>query len=173
MQLLAFSIEGPSDHVTVVSRHFLAASLAVDQESGLFEERLELGLGSEPLTLDFGTVSVNFGDIVEEKDEGFRLLLSRGPESPWHQLGLGFAQKVDNGVVTEIAGDPNHENAAIIELPVEVLHLGFLGISKASVSHECFSCFLHCSRALIEEVDFSILLDQEALAEPAVSTSNI
>ena len=64
VKALAFSIKCPSDHVTVVSKRFLAPSLAVDQESSLFEERLELGLGSEPLTLDFGTVSVNFGDIV-------------------------------------------------------------------------------------------------------------
>ena len=38
---------------------------------------------------------------------------------------------------------------------------------------ECLTSLLHCGGALVEEVDLAILIEKEALAQPAISAGNI
>ena len=149
------------------------ACLAVDQESCLLEKLLKLGLAPEPLTFDHRTVIVLLGEVVEHDDERLWLLLSGGSESPRDQLGLCLAKELDQGVIAQIADDPDHEDAAVLEAPVEVLHRRLCSIAETSVADECISCLFHGGWALIEDVNLAVLPEQEVLAEPTVSTGHI
>ena len=157
----------------MVTRHDLATRLAVDQESCIPEKRLKLGLAPEPLTFDHRTVVVLLGEVVEHDDERLWLPLSGGSESSRDQLGLCLAKELDQGVIAQIADDPDHEDAAVLEPPVEVLYRGLCSIAETSVADECISCLFHGCGALIEDINLAVLPEQEVLAEPTVSTSHI
>ena len=71
------SVQSPDHHVTVVGGHRHRLRLLEGQEASFIEDCLEFVLGSDPLAFVLERIQAIAPQIVEDKDEGLWILLSR------------------------------------------------------------------------------------------------
>ena len=116
------SVKNPHLNIHEGLRHRLIIRLLVNGESCFFEDGLELADGSEALALLRISLLSTSEDIVEEEDEGRRLPFSSRFNNWSDELSLCSSKKSGERLIIQIAGAPDHEDAAVLEQPLEGLH---------------------------------------------------
>ena len=167
------SMEGPHFHVHEWFWHRLGAHLTMDEKASLNEDRLELGHSSEPLPFFRILLLFLAQHVVKQEDERGRSCLSSLRGLWCHKLRLGFSEERCQRCIVQVTGHPDHVDGTVGELPLEVLHRGRPGVAEADILFQLPLNLLDNIRVLVEEVDPGILMGQEMLREPAVSSSDI
>ena len=108
----------------------------VDEQACVSKDGPKLRLSPETLALVLLRFLIFIKDVVQQDDEGLRRFLSRRSESSRDQLGLRLAEEGDQVLLVKVTSDPDHEDAAVVERPDEVLHGALLSIAESRVTKE-------------------------------------
>ena len=148
----------------IAIRHNFSLGPVVLVEIGFCEDRLQLLLCSQSLTLVDETLAIIRQNVVEHDDERFRLGFPRDPAVVVDQSCFCTSQEEDQILLGNIAGTPNHKDRTVLVLPLELFHRGLLCVSEARAALKGSFCLLDCNRTLIKKIDFFVRIYQETFA---------
>lgn len=120
------------------------------QQPSLSKDGLECCHSPDPLALYHLLFFPYSEHVVEHDQERSRQSLS-GPSRVFlNQVGLRLLEKSDQVFVWKVTTTPDHEDATILELPLEVLHGRLLCVTEPSLPLKCQLCLPHSHWTLVK-----------------------